>query len=59
MDIDQKYDNISKIELEKMLKRPAKENELASADSDANLVNECLWQLVKELDERVKLLEKK
>lgn len=57
--IDEKFDNKMKVELVKLLKRPLKEGELINADMDSNLVNEILWQLVKELDERVKLLESK
>lgn len=59
MDLDTKFDNIIKEELEKRLKRPALPHELINSDTDSDLVNEVLWQLVKDLEARVRILEKK
>ena len=55
--IDKKFDQILATELEKRLNRKPKVNELINADFDSDLVNECLWQLVKELTDRVDKLE--
>ena len=55
--LDEQYDDISKTELEKGLGRPALPHEIKNADTDANLVTECLWQLVKDLEKRIKNLE--
>lgn len=57
--IDTKYDIISKTELEKQLKRPATPAEIINSDNDTNLVTETLWQLIKELEERISILEAK
>mgnify|MGYP001605191668 CR=1 FL=1 len=57
--MDKEYDIILEKELEKKLNRKPSSSEIINADTDSNLVNECLWQLIKELDARVKLLEKK
>lgn len=57
--IDEKYDDISKAQLEKSLGRNAKISELKNADTDSNLVTECLWQLIKEQESRIKILESK
>lgn len=59
MDIDKQYDAILKTELENRLKRPAKPDEVINADKDSDLVNETLWQLVKDLATRVTILEEK
>lgn len=53
-DIDAQYDEISKTELEKRLKRPATRAEVANADTDSDLVNEVFWQLIKEINGELK-----
>lgn len=54
MDIHNKYDQILGIELEKRLKRKPSSSELVNGDYDSDLVNECFWQLIVDLDKRTK-----
>ena len=56
--IDDKYDELNKIELERRLKRPATSAELINSDNDSDLVNEVMWRLLKDLDSRLRALEK-
>ena len=58
-DITKEYNKILEKTLEEKLNRKPTADEVINADNDANLVNECLWQLMLELDKRVKLLEDK
>lgn len=55
---DTHFDTLLKVELEKRLNRKAHANELVNSDNDSDLVNEVLWQLVKDLIKRVTKLEK-
>ena len=57
MDIDQKYDTIAIPELEKRLNRQPTDSEIINSDKDSDLVTETLWQLIKDLEARVKILE--
>lgn len=59
MDISKTYDTIIASELEKRLNRKPSKGELINADTDADLVNETLWQLVVQLNERISTLENK
>lgn len=56
--IDNKYDELLLSSLEKQIGRKASPSEIINADSDANLVLECMWQLIVDLDLQVKLLIK-
>ena len=58
-DIQKDYDKKLKKTLEAKLNRPAKSNEIINADNDADLVNETLWQIIVQLEERISALEKK
>ena len=55
--MDKDYDTILKETLEKRLKRSASSDEIINADNDADLVNETLWQLINQMDIRLKKLE--
>ena len=57
--IRQRYDEIIRSELRKRLKREPTPNELANSDTDSDLVNETMWQLIEDLSERVERLERK
>lgn len=57
--LDQKYDDLSKVELQKRLKREPFDSEIINAEYDNDLVSEVLWQLIKDLEARIKLLESK
>lgn len=56
--MDELYNTILRSELEKRLKRPATDSEFINADFDSDLVNECLWQLLNQLNDKVTLLQK-
>ena len=57
--IDNNYDLKLKTNLERRLNRPAKPSELINSDNDSDLVIETLWQIIVELEERIKNLEVK
>mgnify|MGYP001577116496 CR=1 FL=1 len=57
--MDKEYDIILEKELEKKLNRKPSSSEIINADTDSNLVNECLWKIMLELEKRINLLEKK
>lgn len=46
---EKKFDDTIKLELEKRLKREPLDHELKNADTDSDLVNEVLWQMVNDL----------
>lgn len=53
------FDTIIQTELKKRLNRAPKSNEAANADTDSDLVNETLWQMIAGLYDRIEALEKK
>ncbi len=53
------YDNISKNELRKRLKREPTVTELANSDTDADLVNETMWQMMRDFHDRLVAIEEK
>jgi len=57
--LDQKYDEITATELQKRLKREPTSSEVINADTDSDLNAEIYWQLIKDLEERIKALESK
>jgi hypothetical protein len=57
--IDQDYDEKIRVVLERRLNRPAKPNEILNADTDTDLVSETMWEILKEQNERISLLESK
>ena len=57
--LDQQFDDIALTELRKRMNREPKPNEIINGDKDSDLVNEVMWQLVKDLEGRIKALEKK
>jgi len=56
---DTKFDTIIEIELKKRLKREPSSDELRNADTDSDLVNEVLWQMVNDLYNEVEKLKQK
>lgn len=56
--LDEKYDEISKTELERRLKRPASPAEITNSDTDSDLCIETMWRLLKDMDARLRALEK-
>ena len=59
LSIDKNYDSKLKINLEARLNRPATPSEIINSDRDADLVNETLWQLIVELEQRILILEQR
>ena len=59
MTIEKTYDNKLKTNLEKRLNRLASNDELINADKDSDLVNEVLWELIVDLEQRIINIEKK
>lgn len=59
MQIDKIYNDTLKAELTKRLGRKPLANEMVNADNDSDLVNEVLWQLVCNLQNRIAALEVK
>lgn len=57
--IDTKYDELNVNELQKRLKRIPTPSEVTNSNNDSDLVTEIMWQLIKELEARIKILEKK
>jgi len=55
--LDQKYDEIVLTELQRRLKREPTPNEIINGDNDSDLNAEIYWQLIKDLEERIKVLE--
>jgi len=53
-----KFDTIIETELRKRLKREPSINELKNADTDSDLVNEVLWQMVNDLYDKFEKQEK-
>ncbi len=58
-DVDTKYDALNVDELQKRLNRPPTAGEIINSDKDNDLVNEVMWQLIKELSQQIKDLETK
>lgn len=58
MEIEKTYDLKLKTNLEKRLNRSAFPNEIINADKDSDLVNETLWQIIVEMEQRIISLEK-
>ena len=56
--LDQKYDQITATELQKRLKRVPTPAEVINGDTDSDLNAEIYWQLIKDLEARIKALEK-
>ena len=59
MTLNQNYDIKLKTNLEKRLNRLASNDELINADKDSDLVNEVLWELIVDLEQRIINIEKK
>lgn len=59
MNISQAFDQLLRTELAKRLGREPLPNEVVNADNDSDLVNEILWELVFNLNDRVTKLEQK
>lgn len=57
MDIDTLYDTTLKSELKNRLKRQPLASELVNADNDSDLVNEVMWQIISNLNDRLTALE--
>jgi len=55
--IDTNYDDKLEVILEKRLKRKATISELTNADNDSDIVNETMWQIMKEQEARIISLE--
>lgn len=58
-DVDTKYDELNLVELEKRLKRKPTKAEVINSDNDSDLVNEVMWQLVKDMAQKLSDLETK
>lgn len=56
--LDRKYDELNVLELTRRLKRPPSTSEVINSDNDSDLVSEVMWQLLKDLDNRLTTLEK-
>lgn len=58
-DVDTKYDELNLIELEKRLQRKPTASEIINSDKDNDLVNEVMWQLIKDMAKKIGDLETK
>ena len=57
VDTNTQFDTILAAELSKRLKRTPSHSERINADTDSDLVNETLWQIILKLSDRVTALE--
>lgn len=57
MDLDTQYDQINLDVLTKRLNRPPSHAELVNSDNDSDLVNEVMWRLLKQMNDRITTLE--
>ena len=57
--VDTLYDEKNREELARRLKREPTLNELKNSENDSDLVTEVMWQVIKDLSERVVNLEAK
>ena len=58
-DVNTQYDALNIIELEKRLQRKPTTSEIINSDKDNDLVNEVMWQLIKQLSQQLEDLETK
>jgi hypothetical protein len=54
-----KFDQTIAAELAKRLNRKPSKDELANADTDSDLVNEVLWQMINDLYNEIEKINKK